>query len=207
MNNIHKKIFQFKISLLRIEPEIWRRIQVPSDYTFWDLHVAIQDAMGWFDYHLHEFILYPYDESKKIEIGIPGDGDEDVVPGWEVPIDKYFIVDGVKVIYHYDYGDDWYHEIIFEGIKNAEDITYPTCVEGENACPPEDCGGVSGFNDLLKKLKVGKGKEYNEVKYWLEHHVVNYFPYKPNKFDPQKVDFHDPDKRWDIAFGPASDEL
>ena len=81
-------VYQFKISLYEIEPLIWRRIQVPANYNFWDLHVAIQDAMGWLDYHLHAFRIRQKHKKKSIEIGIPvddWDGDP-VIPGWEIPI-------------------------------------------------------------------------------------------------------------------------
>jgi hypothetical protein len=67
-------VFQYKIHLDEITPTIWRRIQVPGIYSFWDLHVAIQDAMGWQDYHLHEFELLSLDTQSLVRIGIP---DED----------------------------------------------------------------------------------------------------------------------------------
>jgi hypothetical protein len=199
--------FQFKISLLNIEPVIWRRIQVPSSYTFWDLHVAIQDAMGWLDYHMHSFILYPYNDSKKIEIGEPDECNKDVILDWEVPLENYFH-EGEKIIYRYDYGDDWYHEAIFEGSQQIISLKdYPKCIAGERACPPEDCGGVSGYNKMLRKLKLGKGKEFEEYKHWLKNHGINYFPYKANEFSPEKIKFDDPFERWKIAFGANSDEV
>jgi hypothetical protein len=87
-------IFQLKITLLEITPPIWRRVQVPAHDSFWDLHVALQDAMGWLDCHLHAF-RFPESHEKRIEIGIPGDelGDIVVLPGWEVAItDKSYAV-------------------------------------------------------------------------------------------------------------------
>ena len=76
-------IYQFKITLYEIEPRIWRRIQVPVKYSFWDFHVAIQDSMGWLDYHLHAFRFRPKHKRKFIEVGIPGDDYDDieVIPG------------------------------------------------------------------------------------------------------------------------------
>jgi len=195
-------VYQFKISLLEIEPVIWRRIQVPSDYNFWDFHVAIQDSMGWYDCHLHEFNLYKDDKQKRFSIGIPGDLAEDTIAGWEIPIYNYFVHVGEKVEYHYDFGDDWYHQITFEGIKKKrKNGKYPKCIEGARACPPEDCGGVTGYYNLLKKLRVGRGKTFSETVVWLRHHVVNYYPYKPNEFDSHKVKFMNPDLRWIMKFG------
>lgn len=84
---------QFLVVLSETNPLIWRRIQVPERYSFWDLHVAIQDAMGWLDYHLHEFRLLDAAERNVVSIGIPTDDDPQdrpVAPGWQVPLSKFF---------------------------------------------------------------------------------------------------------------------
>jgi Plasmid pRiA4b ORF-3-like protein len=81
-----------------------------------------------------------------------------------------------------------------------EDVKYPRCIGGERACPPEDCGGVLGYYQLLDILADPmhpKNQEYNE---WLNGHAKNYHPYEPGKFEPGKVEFWDPKKRWEIAF-------
>ena len=82
-----KRIYQFKIKLQGITPTIWRRIQVPETYSFWDLHVAIQDAMGWLDYHLHLFRVHRDHVPVPIEIGIPDEyaveGDPEIHASWE----------------------------------------------------------------------------------------------------------------------------
>ena len=78
MRKRFNKVYQFKISLKGIRPPIWRRIQVPETYTFWDLHVAIQDSMGWLDCHLHEFEIIDPSTGMKVEIGIPIEDDFDM---------------------------------------------------------------------------------------------------------------------------------
>jgi hypothetical protein len=79
-------IYQFKVTLKDIEPSIWRGVQVPAKYSFWDLHVALQDAMGWLDYHLHAFRMHMPHKSKMIEIGPDDEGSDNVVmSGWETP--------------------------------------------------------------------------------------------------------------------------
>src|SRR6266850_8608669 len=86
-------VCQCLIVLPNTDPLVWRRIQVPEKYSFWDLHVAIQDAMGWLDYHLHEFRLLDAAEQNVVSIGIPTDDDPNdrpVVPGWQVPLSKFF---------------------------------------------------------------------------------------------------------------------
>ena len=85
-------VHQFLIVLTGTDPLVWRRIQVPERYSFWDLHVAIQDAMGWLDYHLHEFRLLDAKEKHVVSIGIPTDDDppeRPVLPGWEVRLSRF----------------------------------------------------------------------------------------------------------------------
>ena len=196
-------VYQFKITLEGIDPPIWRRMLVPAKYNFWDFHVAIQDSMGWLDYHLHGFRFRPKHKRKLIEIGIPGDNYDDIeiIPGWEVLITDHFTDPGQKIVYEYDFGDSWYHEILFEGIllkiKNAK---YPKCIAGERACPPEDCGSVDGYYRIIKILQDPTHNEHEEYIEWLKGHAKNYYPYKPDEFYPDRVRFDNPKQRWKKAF-------
>ena len=196
-------VYQFRIELSEIEPTVWRAIQVPSEYSFWDLHVAIQDAMGWLDYHLHTFRVKMPHKKSETEIGIPDENfdDRDILPGWEVPIIKYFTEPGKLAIYDYDFGDGWSHYVLLEGILLKEKgVKYPRCIGGERACPPEDCGGVDGYYQVVKILSDPNHPEYQEYNEWLKGHSKNYFPYEPDEFEPDKVEFWDPKKRWKMAF-------
>ncbi len=196
-------VYQFRIELSEIEPAIWRVIQVPSEYSFWDLHVAIQDAMGWLDYHLHAFHVRMPHKRKDTEIGIPDDEEEgyEVLPGWEIPITEYFTEPGKTAIYDYDFGDDWSHSVLLEAILLKEDgRKYPRCIAGERACPPEDCGGVHGYYELLKILSNPDHAEYDDYLEWLEGFAKNGHPFEPGRFNPDEVKFWDPKKRWKIAF-------
>ena len=118
---------------------------MPVEYTFWDLHVAIQDSMGWLDSHLYSFRFRPKHKTKTIQIGIPNE-DWDEVPvlaGWEVPIRLYLTDPGQTIQYLYDFGDHWMHDVLLEGILIKEkDVKYPIRIAGERACPPEDCGSI-----------------------------------------------------------------
>jgi hypothetical protein len=200
-------VYQFRIELSEIEPAIWRVIQVPSEYSFWDLHVAIQDAMGWLDYHLHAFRTRMPHKKKEMEIGIPDDEEFDhhpVVAGWEVPITRVFSKPGTSAIYDYDFGDGWSHNVLLEGILlKKEGAEYPLCAAGERACPPEDCGGVPGYYQLLEILADPDHPEYDEYNEWLKGQAKNYSPYDPEKFEPDKVEFWDPKRRWKMAFSKS----
>lgn len=152
------KVYQFKITLSGSKPPIWRRILVPSNYSFWDLHVAIQDSMGLLDYHLHSFFLKDPITNSKIEIGIPNEEDEifdkKVFPDNKVKISKYFSMENSSADYEYDFGDSWIHKIKIEKIIDAAaGGQYPKCIAGKMACPPEDCGGIHGYYDFLAILR------------------------------------------------------
>jgi len=200
--SIQKQVCQFKVTLLEIEPAIWRRIVVPASYTFWDLHVAIQDSMGWLDYHLHLFRVTDLETGTREEIGIPDEDrfEDDVqcVPSWEKPITDYFREPGTRAEYLYDFGDDWQHELELEAIRERiPKRRYPICEGGARACPPEDCGGVPGYFDFLRILNDPADDEHETIERWLGR------PYDPNAFDPKKVHFDDPRKRWEFAFRNA----
>jgi len=190
-------IYQFIVMVNEIEPTIWRRILVPKDYSFWDLHVAIQDAMGWQDQHLHLFIFKEHGE--EIEIGIPDNGDfrdnPDILPGWDTPIAEYFHRPGVVCNYLYDFGDGWEHKVVLEDtLSQKEDQKYPKCIDGARACPPEDCGGVPGYCHLLEVLADRRHEEHKEMTHWLGG------KYSPEDFSPENVEFDDPRERWRQAF-------
>lgn len=192
-------VMQYRVSLEGIKPPIWRRIQVPCTYSFWDLHVAIQDSMGWLDCHLHQFTLPDPLTLDSVTFGIP---DEDycagmpvVIPGWEVPIAAFFTLLNRKARYLYDFGDSWRHSVVLEKVFPLEKgPKLPVCVGGRRACPPEDCGGVRGYQKFLEILSDPDHEEHPETSQWIGR------PFDADTFDRSAVVFDDPDKRWDYAF-------
>jgi len=197
MKKNFNQVYQFKIALRDSKPTVWRRIQVPETYTFWDLHVAIQDVFGWSDYHLHEFEIIDPTSKRKVRIGIPeNDFDREVLPVWKHRIADYFSMDNKKSDYTYDFGDNWEHKIELERILPREKrVKYPVCVKGKRACPPEDCGGVWGYEELLEAIKDPKHEQHEEMLEWIGGE------FDPEHFDVKEVYFDDPDKRWKTAFG------
>ena len=183
-------VFQFNIILEHIEKPIWRCIQISDQCTFWDLHVAIQDAMGWTDSHLHEFCVTNPATSKKEYIGIPDDEGDEVHPllaGWDCKVEDYIkLTSNHKMFYLYDFGDSWGHLIKFEGEHEKQPGKYPRCLAGERACPPEDVGGVPGYERFVSIIKDPKNEEREEFLEWVGG------VYDPEKFDPQSVKFANP---------------
>lgn len=189
--NEFERVYQFKISLYDIKPLIWRRVQVPETYTFWDLHCAIQDAMGWTDSHLHEF------HKGDLCIGIPQEEYEHkVITDWDINIRDIFSKENVRMKYMYDFGDGWEHEIKIEKIVPREkDIDYPRCTGGERACPPEDCGGAWGYQDFLKAIQDPEHEQHEEMLEWIGGE------FDPEYFDFEDVDFMDPEEHRKWAWG------
>ncbi|MBP1696908.1 MAG: plasmid pRiA4b family protein [Deltaproteobacteria bacterium] len=193
------KVFQFKITLKGIRPPIWRRIQIPETYTFWDLHVAIQDAMGWFDSHLHRFEILNPSTGMEEEIGIPDEEfewDTVTLPGWKQKMADYFSMNNTKSEYVYDFGDNWEHTVKLEKIlPRQEGIPYPKCTDGKRACPPEDCGGSWGYEDFLKAITNPKHREHKEMLDWVGG------SFDPEHFDIKEVVFENPAQRLKYALG------
>lgn len=195
------KVFSIKITLNSSSPSIWRRILVPSDYSFFDLHCAIQNAMGWFDSHLHGFAIGQKRTTRTMSIKFPDPEEENSF--WEdddykderkEKIRDYFGKSIKQCVYTYDYGDSWDHTILFEKEINTDSKQkYPQCIAGKNACPPEDCGGLGGYDHLIEVLKNPKDKEYDDMLEWLGMEDPKEFD--PSHFDPSEVEFDDPKER------------
>ena len=161
-------LYQFKITLKAIEPPIWRRIQV-KDCTLDKLHEHIQTAMGWTNSHLHRFEIggVLYGDPELLLEGF--EDDPDIVNSLDTRLSKIISSDSKRFSfeYEYDFGDDWEHEILFEGCLRAEkSVRYPLCLEGDRACPPEDVGGSYGYQEYLEALADPKHERHDEFKEW-----------------------------------------
>ena len=166
-------IYQLKMTLADIRPPIWRRVQV-KDCSLSHLHEIIQAAMGWMNSHLSLF-----------EIGDEEYGDD---PEGEMGLSSPrtarlgdFVAEGVKKFrYVYDFGDNWLHFVQVEKVLNAEPkVKYPRCIDGRRACPPEDCGGPYGYDDLVESAE--KPGENPELLEWVGEE------FNPEEFNPQAV--------------------
>jgi hypothetical protein len=193
----YANVYQFMIVLEGVSPTVWRRIQVPENYSFWDLHVAIQDGMGWLDYHLHEFGIPALAGGPTVALGFPDEefAERKILPDYAEYISDYFSTENSGADYLYDFGDGWQHSVRLEAVLPARSgIHYPICLGGERACPPEDCGGPPGFEDFLRIIKDPSDEEHAETLAWVGG------SYEPGRFEPSAVHFDDPYIRWRVAF-------
>lgn len=188
-------VCQLRITLCGTKPAVWRRILVPESYTFYDLHVAIQNAMGWTDSHLHCFEKREQGKGYRspllvIDCTYATEEYEREVPtlyDTESPIISIFKKEKDSITYVYDFGDNWEHDVVLEKIlvKDSKQ-KYPVCVDGALACPPEDCGSIPGYYECIKATE-GKGNK--ELAEWVGD-------WAPKYFVPRQIVFENPRKRF-----------
>jgi len=172
-------VYQIKVGLRGTKPPIWRRLEVPANTSLARLHTILQVAFDWDDSHLHAFET-PY--------GRFGTPDADLGQRAEQPVSLEQVLPDVKakISYTYDFGDSWEHEIVLEKIlERSPDVRYPRCTGGRRAAPPEDCGGVWGYEALLEILDDPHHPEHQERLEWLG--LDDPADLDPAAFDPAGV--------------------
>jgi hypothetical protein len=163
-------IYQLKITLRHISPPIWRRVQVPADIRLDALHRVIQDAMGWEDCHLHEFTGSGMDRWNIPRYGVPNPEllDEEVQDERRFRLNQLLTAPKQKLIYEYDFGDSWQHDVVLEKILPPDpEARYPLCVAGKRACPPEDVGGVWGYQAFCEAMADPAHEEHAQYAEWI----------------------------------------
>ncbi len=167
-------IYQLKITLQDLRPPIWRRVLVADNTTLEKLHYIIQIAMGWTNSHLHDFTIH----GERYAEPSPDD--------WGPVLDERdYTLRGIaprartKIVYQYDFGDSWYHDVVVEktSLPVEPKTKYPVCVAGQYACPPEDVGGTWGYAEFLKAIANPRHKEHKAMLRWVG-----------GRFDPEEFD-------------------
>lgn len=167
-----RSIYQLKVTLKGSKPPIWRRFEIASSDDLEDLHITLQIVMGWQDEHLHEF------SQGNNRYGLPDeDYPSDILHENDFRIEQVLKKEKDKLIYDYDFGDGWRHEVLLEKILPfTTEATLPRCIKGKRACPPEDIGGIGGYENLLKTLANPADPEYEETLEWVGEDIdAEYF--------------------------------
>jgi len=175
-------IYQIKVTLDDTRPPIWRRILVPGNTSLLKLHDILQIIMGWQDYHLHCFLINDqyYGDPEDDESGDMGTIDEK-----RVKLDQIIPGEGFRFKYEYDFGDSWEHTLDVEKILPVEEgVKYPVCVKGKRACPPEDVGGIWGYENFLEAIRDPNHEEHDE-----------YLEWSGGGFDPETFDLEQVNRR------------
>ncbi|MBC8346187.1 MAG: plasmid pRiA4b ORF-3 family protein [Candidatus Marinimicrobia bacterium] len=168
------KTYQIQIALKNFKPKIWRRVLIPSDLLLPDFHKIIQTSMGWSNGHLHQFTKdHIYYSLKTVDSEF---WDEQVdVDYTQIKVSDLLIKEKGKILYEYDFGDDWEHDITLEKIlPHDPELKIPVCLKGKMNCPPENCGGVWNYAKMLESLGKPKQNDYS----W-------FFEFIENHFDPE----------------------
>ncbi len=172
-------IYQLKVTLTGSRPPIWRRIQISGETHLHKLHRILQIVMGWEDYHLHQFVVgerYYGTSQPDFDLEMEVKDERTVTLGGVAP------AVGQKFTYEYDFGDSWEHEILVEKIlKPAPGVRYPVCIKGKRACPPEDCGGIWGYESFLEAIRDPNQPEHEEMLEWIGE------SFDPEAFDLEAV--------------------
>ena len=157
-------IYRIHVSLLDIKPVIWRRVELSSQTTLKQFHRILQIAMGWENYHLHEFRV----GTKRYGVPDPDyDDPGDVIVEARIPLYEVLPLAGAQICYVYDFGDNWRHRIELEEIVPAQpEGEYPRVTDGARSCPPDDSGGISGYANLLEILVDPTHKEHEDMRGW-----------------------------------------
>ena len=155
------KVVQLKISIVGIAPQIWRRIVLSTDSSLHELHRIIQLLFEWYDYHLYEFTI----ENIRYQAPGPESEGEDST---RARLSKFHFSVGDEFNYSYDFGDDWCHQIEVENLVQKVDPGWlPHVVDGERRGPPEDCGGVGGFERFMQSIDNPEDPEHDEYRRWV----------------------------------------
>ncbi len=170
------RIYQLKVTLKGIRPPIWRRVLIRSDTSLEQLHEVLQTTMGWLGGHLHQFV------ANGVQYGVPDDDwGAEVHDERLVTLGDVAPAAGDRLLYEYDFGDGWEHDLVVEKLLEPEPgATYPVCLKGRRACPPEDVGGIWGYAEFLEILNDPDHPEYEERLEWVG-----------GEFDPEEFDAED----------------
>lgn len=171
-------IFQIKVGLRGAKPPIWRRLEVPADTNLAALHDIIQVAFGWDDSHLHVF------ETAYGDFGV---ADRELGYRAEAPVTLEQVAPGVgdRLRYTYDFGDGWVHDITVEKVVDRQPAVYPRCTGGRRAAPPDDCGGIWGYAELVEVLGDPGHPEHGDRLEWLG--LASADDFQPARFDAAEV--------------------
>lgn len=177
-------VYQIKVTLIGSKPPIWRRILVADTTTLSRLHIILQIVMGWDDYHLHMFTINEqiYGDPEDDEYGDLGTKNEA-----RFKLNQLVSGEGFKFQYEYDFGDSWEHGLIVEKMLPVDPSTgsgrvrYPLCVAGKRACPPEDVGGIWGYQEFLEAIADPEHPEHDRNLEWVGG------TFDPERFDLEEV--------------------
>ena len=176
-------LYELKVVMKHIEPPVWRTIQIPESATLHRLHQVLQVAMGWTNSHLYLFHVggKAYSEPSP-------EWEPDVLDSTSTTLEEIFSEGSPSFLYEYDLGDSWMHELTLQRAEEAEGEERPRCTGGARACPPEDCGGPSGYEDFLEAISDPGHEDHRRMLEWVG-----------GRFDPEEFEAAVADRALEIS--------
>jgi len=165
-------LYELKVQLQDIDPPVWRMLKVPSSISLHDLHLVLQTAMGWHNSHLYMFRVGPRTYSEP-----NSEWGRQIQDSADVALEEVVSEEKRTFLYEYDMGDGWEHEITLQRVLSPRGQERPQSSGGARACPPEDCGGVGGYEDFLEAISDPRHEEHATMLKWAG-----------GKFDPEEFD-------------------
>jgi hypothetical protein len=158
-------VYYLRVTLKDSKPQIWRDVLVPSNLTLEELHYVLQTVMGWDNCHSHHFIAGKIFYNDGLDNNNQYSDTEDCDRNErKYTVSQLLLEEQNSIIYEYDLGDSWTHHVELKKILPADDeVRKPRCIQGEQACPPEDCGGIWGYADMLEALQHAENCETDEI--------------------------------------------
>ena len=164
------EVYVVKVTLLGTSPPVWRRILVPRDISLRNLHRTLQTVMGWTNSHLHQFVC------RKARLSDPRSRvGSTVADENRTKLGDLIGTVGARLLYEYDFGDGWQHELLLEEVLLGDETFQQMCVAGKRCSPPEDCGGPQGFAELIQALQDPNHPSHDEACEWLGDFVPESF--------------------------------
>jgi hypothetical protein len=155
-------VFQLRVQLQELSPVVWRRLLVPGSIRLDKLNLMLQAAMGWTNSHLHCFRIGELTYGMQFDDNPLDELDETALSVTQA------LKDQRRFVYEYDFGDSWEHDVVVEDRSSRRlGLKFAVCLDGQNACPPEDCGGVSGYREMLRSLADPADEEHDSYLAWL----------------------------------------
>jgi len=156
------EVYVIKVTLLGTKPPVWRRILVPREITLRNLHRTLQTVMGWTNSHLHQFVVQRQrisDPRSRVGTKVANES--------RTRLGELIWAVRASLLYEYDFGDGWQHELLLEEVLTGDESFQQICVGGKRCCPPEDCGGAQAFAELLETLQDANHPGQEDVLEWL----------------------------------------
>ena len=184
------RLLTVEVTLRDSDPRVWRSLLIPGEATLDQVHDIVQVAMGWSNSHLHRFYAGEGDDAAHFVTAEDLDEGEDGTPERVARLDQLLRAVGDTIRYDYDFGDGWEHELRLIELATLDGDARARCIAGELACPPEDVGGIHGYEEVAEWVRAGNPRDAVPSSFSSYEHAIDWLPlgWHPDEFDVEETD-------------------